>query len=279
MWNRRDTIAGVRLLTWNLWWRFGDHWKDRQTTIASEVSRVNADVCAFQEVFCSDGDDQLDMLRTATGFDGVATMYQGERVRFGNALLSRYPLRNVIQLRLPAEDGSPGHRSAIVADIDTKTGPLSVAATHLEWRYDASLHRSEQLVPILEELAIRRDEGRVPVLMGDLNATAESDELRALTGLSPLIEIGAEPLMFTDSWAAVGDGPGYTWNRDNSNAVDAAFPRRRVDHILVGWPRPKPSFNPREAELVGTEPDAEGRHASDHYGVLVTVDDREPFEE
>jgi hypothetical protein len=87
------------------------------------------------------------------------------------------------------------------------------------------------------------------------------------------------PLIFTDAWAAVGEGPGYTWNRDNTNAADAAFPRRRLDHILIGWPRPKPAFNPTAAELVGVDSGLEGLHPSDHYGVVVTVDDREPFEE
>ncbi len=226
-----------------------------------------------------DGDDQMDRLTRATGFDGVATEYQGTRVQFGNALLSRYPLQNVEHLRLPGDDGSPSHRSAIIADIDAPNGPLSVATTHLEWRYGASAHRQRQLVPIVAALSIRRDQGRTPILMGDLNAIGESDELRQLTGHSPLLEIGTTPLLFTDSWAAVGDGPGYTWARDNSNAVDAAFPRRRLDHVLVGWPRPKPAFNPLSAELIGESPDYDGVHPSDHYGVVVTVDDREAFEE
>ncbi len=269
----------MRLLTWNLWWRFGDRWQDRQQLIHNVLRSARADVCAFQEVYCVDGDDQLDGLRAATQLDGFASEHEGERVRFGNALLSRYPLRHVVQIRLPGNDGSLGHRRAIVADIDCPNGPLSVAVTHLEWRYDASLLRQQQLVPILRELAGRRDQGRTPVLMGDLNSVPESDELRRLTGSAPPIDSGASPLIFTDAWAAVGEGPGYTWNRDNTNAADAAYPRRRLDHILIGWPRPKPAFNPTAAELVGVKGGVEGLHPSDHYGVVVTVDDREPFEE
>jgi endonuclease/exonuclease/phosphatase family metal-dependent hydrolase len=236
-------------------------------------------VCAFQEVYAVDGEDQFDTLRAATGLHGCATEHRGERVRFGNALLSRYPLERVAHIRLPSDNDTPGHRSAIVADIECPNGPLSVAATHLEWRYDASQQRQDQLIPIVRELARRRDQGRTPVLMGDLNSIPESDELRRLTGSAPPLDIGSRPLIFTDSWAAVGDGPGHTWDRSNSNAVDAAYPRRRVDHILVGWPRPKPAFNPRAAALVGVEPAPDGLHPSDHYGVVVTVDDREPFQE
>ena len=269
----------MKLLTWNLWWRFGTDWQARQAGIVSEITTADADICAFQEVFCVDDDDQMESLKRATGFEGVATQHRGDRVRFGNALLSRYPLRNVEHLRLPSEDGALSHRSAIIADIDAPNGPLSVAVTHLEWRYDASTHRSRQLVPIVAALSARRDQGRTPILLGDLNATSESDELRRLTGQAPLLETGAAPLLFTDSWAAVGEGPGYTWARDYSNAVDAAFPRRRLDHVLVGWPRPKPSFNPLSAELIGLTPNGDGVHPSDHYGVVVTVDDREAFEE
>ncbi|MFW2383647.1 MAG: endonuclease/exonuclease/phosphatase family protein [Acidimicrobiales bacterium] len=269
----------MRLLTWNLWWRFGDRWKDRQHLIQGELRRADADICAFQEVYCIDGDDQVDALKEATGLHGYASQHRGERVRFGNALLSRYPVADVVEISLPGKDGVPGHRTAIVMDIDCPNGPLSVANTHLEWRYDASLHRQAQLVPILGELARRRDRGRTPMLIGDLNSIPSSDELRRLTGSAPPLVTGESPLIFTDSWAAVGDGPGFTWNRDNSNAVDAAFPRRRLDHVLVGWPRPKPAFNPLSAELIGVDPGPDGMHPSDHYGVMVTVDDREPFEE
>ncbi len=226
-----------------------------------------------------DGEDQFATLKAATEFDGYAEEQHGERAKFGNALLSRYPLHNVAQISLPGHDGRPGHRSAIVADIECPNGPLSVAVTHLDWRYDASQLRQLQLTPILDQLARRRDRGRTPVLMGDLNSIPESDELRRLTGSAPPFPNGAGPLIFTDSWAAVGEGPGYTWTRDNSNSADAAFPRRRLDHVLVGWPRPKPAFNPLAAELVGVTPGPDGLYPSDHYGVVVTVDDREPFEE
>ncbi|NNE96828.1 MAG: hypothetical protein HKN24_12450 [Acidimicrobiales bacterium] len=270
----------MRLLTWNLWWRFGDRWQDRQKLIVAELARLDVDICAFQEVYCVDGDDQLDRLRVATGLEGFGTTRQGERAGFGNALLSRYPMSEIAQIDLDGPDRSAGYRNALVANIDRPNGSLAVAVTHLEWRYDASAQRQRQLVPILAELAERQSQGRIPLLMGDLNAVPDSDELRRLTGAAPPIEPPAgDRLVFTDSWAAVGDGPGHTWTRENSNARDAAYPRRRLDHILVGWPRKKPVFNPLAAELIGTAPGEDGLHPSDHYGVMVTVDDREPFQD
>lgn len=267
------------MLTWNLWWRFGDHAEHRQDLIAAELAHIQPDVCAFQEVYVDGDDDQLDRLRSATGLEGLATTEpQGRRVRFGNALLSRFPLIDTEQITLPGPAGDHGHRTALIATAVTPVGRLAVAATHLEWRYDASSLRQEQLDTIVAAVHPRARDGAVPLLLGDLNATVGSDELRRLTGLAPGFGPRTSPLVFTDAWAAVGEGEGWTWVRDNPNSADAAWPRRRLDHVLVGWPRPKPTFNPLTAELIGRTPSSTGLYPSDHYGVLVTLDDRPPFE-
>lgn len=268
----------MRVLTWNLWWRFGDHAGHRQDLIAAELLRVRPDVCAFQEVYCDGDDDQFDRLRSATGLDGLATTRPTGRARFGNALLSRFPLHDPEQLTLPGAAGEHGHRTALIATAVTPVGHLAVAATHLEWRYDASARRQEQLEVIVRALEPRVRAGAVPLLLGDLNATDGSEELRRLTGRAPGFGPPGSPLVFTDAWAAVGEGPGWTWVRENTNSSDAAWPRRRLDHVLVGWPRPKPTFNPLTAELVGRTPSSTGVYPSDHYGVLVTLDDRPPLD-
>ncbi len=269
----------MRLLTWNLWWRFGENWQARQPLIDDELRRSDADICAFQEVYHEPGDDQLDRIVEITGLSNVvASSKEGDRARFGNALLSRYPLDDPVEVRLPNRRGDQGHRSALIVDIDTSTGPLSVAATHLEWRYGASRLRQGQLDKIVVELRRRAERGRVPIILGDLNATPDSDELRRLTGHAPAFEPDGTPMVFTDAWAAVGEGTGHTWTRDNPNSVDAAFPRRRLDHVLIGWPRPRPTFNPLSAHLIGTSPGPDGVYPSDHYGVVVSVDDRPPFD-
>ena len=39
----------VRVLTWNLWWRFGP-WQERLDTIAGVLAEIDADLCGLQEV-------------------------------------------------------------------------------------------------------------------------------------------------------------------------------------------------------------------------------------
>lgn len=270
----------MRVVTWNLWWRFGPH-RDRQPAIASVLAGLDADVILLQEVYRADGEDQVEVLARTLDRHGVATVDDdGERTAFGNAVLSRWPIIGVEQRNLPGLDGRPGHRNALRVEIDHPDGPQVVVTTHLDWRYDASALREAQLSDLLGWLAERAPTGEIEtirplILGGDLNALPESDEVRRLVGLSPgyLPDSEAPMRVFTDCWAAVGDGPGITWTRANPHSADALWPERRLDYVLVAWPRTKPDGNPRRAMLAGTEA-VDGVVPSDHYAVVVDLDDR-----
>jgi endonuclease/exonuclease/phosphatase family metal-dependent hydrolase len=41
----------VRAMTWNIWWRFGPRWQDRQHGLLETLRAVDADVVALQEVW------------------------------------------------------------------------------------------------------------------------------------------------------------------------------------------------------------------------------------
>ncbi len=66
------------------------------------------------------------------------------------------------------------------------------------------------------------------------------------------------------------EGSGATWSVGNPYVVDSAWPERRLDYVLVGWPRARPAGNPVRARLFGIEP-VDGVVASDHYGVFVDL--------
>lgn len=284
----------MRILTWNLWWRFGP-WEERQPAIAAELRAVDPDIAFFQEVWAADGRDQIDELAAIGGWHQARTHHlagdrAGQPHQFGNAIISRWPLDVVEQISLSGQDGAPSHRSALAVRIDAPGGPLLAAVTHLAWQYDLSEVREQQLSEIVAMIDRHRDRGRPPadgrradpgtepppvLLAGDLNAVPTSDEVRRLTGESRPYQPG---LVFTDVWAAVGDGPGHTWTRENPNASEALSPRRRLDYLFVSWPRPKPYANPLTATLVGVDPRG-GVVGSDHYGVVAELDDRTAPEE
>ena len=267
----------MRILTWNLWWRFGS-WEARQDVIAAELARVDPDVVLLQEVWADGERDQAVELAAPNRMQVARTHnLTGTRLgrphEFGNAVLSRWPVRTLEQVALSGPTGEPSHRSALAVQVDAPTSPIVVVVTHLAWEYDKSELREQQLFEVVALVDRHRspDPTSPPVILGgDFNAVPESDEIRRLTGLSRPYLPG---LVFTDVWDAVGDGPGHTWTRDNPNSDEALWPRRRLDYLFVSWPRAKGFANPVSAELVGVEPRG-AVVGSDHYGVMAELDDR-----
>ena len=82
----------LRVASWNLWWRFGP-WEARRAAIAAALPALEADVVCLQEVW-DDGEVCFAAeLADVLGFHHV----YGQRldldgVRFGNAILSRWPI-------------------------------------------------------------------------------------------------------------------------------------------------------------------------------------------
>ncbi len=266
-------------MTWNLWWRFGD-WERRERAIV-EVLRAEApDVVCLQEVWASrDGSGnvtgQAEILARALGVHAASTertWYEG--LSFDNAVLSRWPIEVVADERLPGVDGEPGHRRALVARVASPWGAWPVLSTHLEYRFDASATRTRQVRRVMELVAEHRgdpDHDLPVVVGGDLNAVPDSDEIRMATGRAP----GAPPgVLLSDVWEQVGEGPGITWDRRNPGVANSAWPDRRIDQLMVSWPRPKPVGNPERAWLAADGAVVLGETsvwASDHVAVVAEL--------
>ena len=41
-------------MTWNIWWRFGPKWQERQAVVVETLRAVDPDVVALQEVLGTD---------------------------------------------------------------------------------------------------------------------------------------------------------------------------------------------------------------------------------
>jgi endonuclease/exonuclease/phosphatase family metal-dependent hydrolase len=223
-------------------------------------------------VWASDGGvDQVEELALALGMSygrTPSTYWQG--YSFGNAILSRWPILEIENHALPGKSGAPGHRSLLLASIAAPFGALTVGCTHVDYLFDQSDLRLRQLRAVAEICAAARHdtENSFPiVLCGDLNAVPDSDEIRALTGRTAPLSPG---LVFQDCWELAGEGSGHTWSSRNPYLADATWPNRRLDYIMVSWPRPKGLGKPLAIELVGTGA-VEGVVPSDHYGVLATL--------
>ncbi len=94
----------VRAMTWNIWWRFGPRWRDRQPGIRATLERFRPDVVALQEVWSGDGTTQAHELAEALGMHAVfagpsyplAPAARAEPdwagIDLGIAVLSRWPV-------------------------------------------------------------------------------------------------------------------------------------------------------------------------------------------
>ena len=257
----------IRVLSWNLWWRFGP-WEARRPAIAATIAAIDPDVAALQEVWGLADSDFAGELADQLGFHHVyASRLDLGGVRFGNAILSRWPILRTEWRPLPSSPTSEESRTVVFAEIDGPRGPVQLFSTHLNWRFDESAIRQEQVGAIAEFVASAGDRTFPPVLCGDFNATPTSDEVRMLTGRAA---VPVPRLVFHDAWEVAGDGPGYTWSNANPYARLDLEPDRRIDYVFVGWPKAGGAGQVQSCRVAATEP-VNGVVPSDHYAVLAEL--------
>ena len=144
----------LRVLTWNVWWRFGP-WSERQAALTSVLRHEQPDVVGLQEVWVEqDGRNQAAELAGALGHHWATTPPRfRDGLAFVNAVISRWPLRDIETAVLPRADGTPSHRQALLADVDAPFGRLLFVTTHLDWQFDASATRLAQAVAVARLVA------------------------------------------------------------------------------------------------------------------------------
>jgi len=203
---------------------------------AERVSRIirglEADVVALQEVESRPGADadahQLRFLADASGMHGIPgpTVLRPDS-EYGNALLTRLPVREVRRLDLSVAGCEP--RGAVDVDLDTGAGILRVLATHL------GLRRRERAVQIDRLLhALAHPERAHVVLLGDINewlpASRNLRRLNARLGRSPAVRTYPArcPLLALDRiWA--NPSRSLAWLA----RCDTALARTASDHLPV----------------------------------------------
>jgi endonuclease/exonuclease/phosphatase family metal-dependent hydrolase len=259
----------LRVLSWNLWWRFGP-WEDRLPAIVATIRDLDPDIVALQEVWVApDGSTSADVVAEALGFHvEVAHRLVLDGVGFGNAVVSRWPITRTATRDLPSAGGTEEERLALLAEVAVPEGPVQVFSTHLNWRHDESAVRQAQVRELCAFVADERPRSFPPIVCGDFNAEPESDEIRMLTGRAAVPVPG---LVFRDAWTAPGcDGPGHTWADRNPFARAEHEQERRIDFVFTGWRRNDGRGAPLSCRVVGDGP-VGGVWPSDHLGVLAEV--------
>jgi endonuclease/exonuclease/phosphatase family metal-dependent hydrolase len=262
----------MRVLTWNLLWRFGGDWRARGQEIAATLAAVRPDLAGLQEVWASAETDQAAQLADRLGMHaafGAPSLPPPPRppaspdqagVEVGVAVLSRWPILEVHRHRLPSR-----RRPEIVAleaVADHPQGPLRLLTTCIDWEREDADQRLVQTRTLARLLADPARDGPLPVLLtGDLNAPPATPEIRALTGVT------------VDAWVAGGGAPdgGHTLSAANPLAPRAAWwlLDQRIDYVLARPGTPADPVVVERAFLAGEPRD--GRYPSDHFAVVADL--------
>jgi endonuclease/exonuclease/phosphatase family metal-dependent hydrolase len=165
----------------------------------------------------------------------------------------------------PAEPGSRGWdaalpRTATWVKLRDRRGGASfhVFNTHFDHRGEEARRQSARL--LLRQVVTVAGATAAAIVMGDLNATPDSEAYRTLTSPGP--GEGAPPPLLRDAFLATRSphhGPTSSWN-----GFKAIQPGRRIDYVLV-----TPGIDVRQHGILSDTFD--GRFPSDHLPVLAEV--------
>jgi endonuclease/exonuclease/phosphatase family metal-dependent hydrolase len=244
-----SAAPGVSMVTFNLHHDRED-WPQRRKVILRELQALQPDAIALQEVIQKPHvRNQAAWLARKLGYEYefVSTDPPGRLKRYGNALLTRRPvLARGQHLLAPLTD----YRTVAHLRIDVDGQAVNLYATHLNERSDesGSRIRGEQVGDLLKFIADTSGDAPV-VIAGDFNALVDASDLSALRQ------------RYGDSFGSVHVNNALaqisTLNRHYYDAPS------RIDHIFFQQDK----LLAREARLLFDQPYAEGRWASDHYGV------------
>jgi endonuclease/exonuclease/phosphatase family metal-dependent hydrolase len=267
----------LRVMTWNLWWRF-DSWPTRLVAIRAVLHAQRPDIIGLQEVWDDGKVNLAAQLSEEFGyFYSWSPALNTDRwrgrpidpgVKVGNAILSRYPITSEDQLRLPEGNVDEG-RTALFASVDLRGVQVPFFTTQLNSAPDQSSLRCEQVSALAHFVVERRGKQFPAIVTGDLNAEPDSDEIRMLCGHKTS---GAVPgLVLVDAWRyAESSDPGWTWNRKNPHVEETGEPSARIDYVLIAPPFDGRAGRVKSVRVAGDEA-IDGTWPSDHAAVVVEL--------
>ena len=261
--------SAVRVVTWNVWGRYGPAWETRQVALEDTLAEVTPDVICLVEAWRYGESSQPGRVASRLGlpYHHFVGDWQQEDWVSGVGLVCRWPMSEPQRRPLRSEDGA-GTGEAVHVVVDGERGAVQLFAVMLDYPLGASNIRQaqvKQLASFIREVTSNRD---LVIVCGDFNAGPDSDEIRMLTGRSATASPG---LVFYDSWEVAGDGSsGCTWSNRNPLAAISLYPDRRFDYIFSAWPRRHGVGHPIHCALLGVRAPGQDQ-ISDHYGLVADL--------
>jgi len=251
----------LRYLSFNILHEFPrfTHLEARLALIADGIERLDADIICLQEVpWTTRTGSAARWLAERTGMNYAYLRANGNRFAIlfeeGEALLSRFPLREPSHTELLPRAGAFEHRVALAATAETPWGDLQVICTHLT-NGDQTLNQAQ-----FRSLSALGGALTPPVVIsGDLNAQPHE------------LDIGQ--LGWVDTYRALHpDEDGLTCCVEALTAAPDEPLEERIDYVFL---RPGPGAERvASSRIVFDRPAATANGwlwASDHLGLLVML--------
>ncbi|MFC2946828.1 endonuclease/exonuclease/phosphatase family protein [Virgibacillus sediminis] len=207
----------LKIMSYNIHHAVGEDGRLDLERIAEVIEDANADIIGLQEVdnhwsSRSDFQDQASLLAERLGMFytyaanlDVEPAEEGEpRRQYGTAILSKYPILKSENHSL-TRVGDTEQRGLLEAVINVKGSHVHVFNTHLALTPEESETQIQEVVDIAEQSKGPK------VIMGDLNAVPESDEM--------------VPMYAHYKDAFNGQDDAYTYSAEN--------PTKRIDYIFT----------------------------------------------
>lgn len=245
---RRDTATKtIRIVSYNIHTCLGLDGRLSPSRIARVLATLSPDIIALQEV---------DVLRKRSG-----SMDQAQKIaaalemklcfhssfnvadeKYGNAVLSRFPLEIIRSGTLPSSRPNQEPRSALWVKVDVAGHAINVMNTHLGL---SSAERLRQVDALLGDEWIENARCQGPVILcGDFNASPRSPVYKRLT-------------------ARLRDAQQENRLRRPQRTWFSPLPLARIDHVFVS-----PGLSVLKADVLRTQLSSA---ASDHLPLYVDV--------
>lgn len=238
------------IMTYNLWFD-SQNWPARFNYMLDEIRQADPDVICLQEVIQRPNlPNQAASMADSLGYNYVFTSRdpEGAPTRFGNAILSRYPITesNAVDLS-PLSD----FRTAIHAQIEIGGNVIDIYNTHL---HNSAVNQDIRIEQIedLKSFIAQTQSGKLTFLCGDFNANPDWEEMELV--YEDFIDV--YPL-FHENPLAPEHGT-LNFNLDHQ--------QRRIDYIFFGK-QGADELGPLQAEVFLNEPSPTGIFGSDHFAV------------
>jgi hypothetical protein len=138
--------SAVRVVTWNVWGRYGSEWEARQAALEDTLAAARPDVICLVEAWRHGGSSQPERIaaRLNLPYHHFVGDWQQEDWVSGVGLVSRWPMSEPRRRSLQSEEGT-GTGQAVHVAVDGERGPIHLFATMLDFPLHASGIRQGQV--------------------------------------------------------------------------------------------------------------------------------------